>query len=380
MFRDDKPVTDDFNIQLPSFEYGDDIFLNLSNDEINELTLILNKSKNQELFKDNLAKFYKKHYRDKKDFDKFYTIFLENIRKKYADILKDNSISVSDAIITTINGETSYLVMTLFGLLDVFSVTLAVATALTIAFGALTIATGVYIFVTEYLERVEAKKKLEDDFDFLIMKTVCAESIIYCREKNIRSQFANPYEDTPEYLPMPNPASVHSKYEEPSLLIRLKPAVLKAVMTFTMLLGTYFLGSAIILTAFGASAIAAAVTGPIGIGIAVGIAVAVGLFILYKQYQANKVSNMIEHLQENMEAGLEHLEENINENNITDEPQNKHIEINSSEPYSRNSTVHGNTAPNHARVSKFGKYGGTTTQPPKATHQASTTKLGMGPK
>lgn len=212
-----------------------------------------------------------------------------------------NTSLISQSIFSSMNDAPSYSFMTLLSIVGTISLKVFALSFLTAGFSLVTLATAAIFFAASYNEQKNKNNQDQKFFDFAAIKIQCAEEIIRRHEsllQNTEKPISRNLNISPE---IEAHVSRPFEYRNTSKLDKIKPAIAAGLLTATMAFGTYYLGVTAVVTAFGAVAAAAIMTGPIGIGIAAAVAIAIGIFCGIKQYQMYVLDNKIQKQQKHME-------------------------------------------------------------------------------
>ena len=248
----------------------------LTDDDIFELSKILNLTSLKEIQQAIEDFFNRKSVEASgyKGFD-YERDFLPEIRAHHSDILQYNKIT--DSLFSSLNDAPSYSIMTLAAILGATTFTILTLSILTIGITVVMLGTGIVYYVASYKEREHKRTKDTRDLDIITIKRECASAILNALEKRRAVTEGEEYAE-------PSPAVFN--YVTKKKLFKFKQALGAATFTASMLIGTYYLGAIIVMSAFGATAAATAMLGPIGLGIAIGLSIAIGIYCGYKHYQS----------------------------------------------------------------------------------------------
>jgi hypothetical protein len=216
-------------------------------------------------------------------------------RKHYTAKLKPNLIS--GALFFSLNDVSSFSFLTLLTIIGNITFPMLALSILTGGFAAASIALSSIFFIAYYKRQKNAIRDAEKFFDFATIKSMCANELI-ARQK---LELADVIEHKHLRIDINHAVKLHKpkifSYKNKERFLHGTDALAAAVLTGSMLFGTYYLGISSILTAFGVVAASAAMTGGIGLAIAGAVAVGVAIFCFIKVYKSVVNADHIEKLQ-----------------------------------------------------------------------------------
>ncbi|KTC85116.1 hypothetical protein [Legionella brunensis] len=168
-----------------------------------------------------------------------------------------------------INDAPRYPVIILWSVLNLINLGFITLTIITASIFLSTLGVGVLYFVANYLEMKKMEVKMERLFQLIELKDKVADLILE-KEGIIQEKLLKP------------------QFKDKRRLTRIRDAVGLILFTTSTLFGTFFLGANAIVAAFGASVLAAALTGPIGLLGALGLFLVVGMYFGINYYQMSK--------------------------------------------------------------------------------------------
>lgn len=221
---------------------------------------------------------------------------LEYSRRHYAAKLEPNAIS--GALFFSLNDIASFSILTLLTLIGNVTLPYLALSIVTGGFSAASIVFSALFFTAFYLRQKKSIRETQKFFDFATLKSKCAEKLI----KRQKLELAHIIETKNLPNTPANQARLHPKsefvYKNKDRYLHVTDALAASILTGAMLFGTYYFGLASILTAFGAVAASAALTGPIGLPIAGAIVLGMAIFCFVMTYKSVVNADHIEKLQE----------------------------------------------------------------------------------
>lgn len=238
--------------------------------------------------------------------EKTYTKWKKRVAKRHKNILK--TYGITHSLFSSLNDAPSFTIMTL---LSIISITTLSVLALSIFTGLLAgamILAGIVYFVAGYREKQDELNAERKFFLFAEAKTEALNELL--RRQN--PERAN----DPEFNFRPEEGFV---YRNKDVFAKLKPAVGAGLLTASVLFGTYYLCASTIVAAIGVTAVAGAMAGPIGLGVALGVAVVIGAIYAYKVYQTalneDKSEKLKKHINKQYKAKARLFEKSLDNNN-----------------------------------------------------------------
>jgi hypothetical protein len=228
----------------------------------------------------------------------------------------------------TLNDVPSYIILFLSGIIDAATiVTLSVVSLIAVAASllGLTLITGVYFFVSNYLEQKKLGEKNQRIFDMCIIQKQCTLELIrrHKQAKISHSMFAITEADllgnlNAEKVPEAQAIDNEDDNEETTFTYtpviknkRIKSAISAGGTVAGVLSLTYLLGAPALLAALGATATVAVLLTPLGLGIIVGATIAIGILygVLHyrKTMNEHKTQKYIDFLTSELENCTDHL-------------------------------------------------------------------------
>ncbi len=186
---------------------------------------------------------------------------------------RKKSSPLAHALFTTLtDATTSYPLYTLWMIIGCISLGLVPLSIITGGVALLTFVMAGALFYDSYRKHLKVNRQRQRAEILATIQLEAAEKIIARSPRSLNLEPDPPHPGTPRIT-----TTKTVKYFLNTL-----------ILTATTLVGTYYLSAVAIALALGLATTAAALTGPIGIGIACGLALMLGGYFAYKQYQSNK--------------------------------------------------------------------------------------------